>query len=287
MLEPTFLELGRGQPDKALPAAEASLRQWAVLRPALEKEITSPANQLALVDGAVAGTVLTSIYHKLGDTEAEVLTSQQTVADSKRLLDLMPDNPHFRSLRVDSLMQASHALKTPRDQQLQYYEEADHLVRQLLANDPTNLRWRIDSVAIAKELSGLAAQVHDGAAQRRWVDLTADRLTPIYQTHSTNLKYLIARGAYANFCGNYYRTQDWEINQDSGRLHESEEWKQGVFHLHEAARTLQIIYQIDPTDKNRETLESYAKDAAEKIKAASGQEAADKWLAEFKLKPKS
>lgn len=285
-LEPAYLELARGQADQALPVVEASLRQWAAIKPLLEKQIASPANQLALVAGAGVHTMLATVYHALGNAEAEHSALQQGLAESEKLLGILPDNPHFRSLRVSALNIASHALTTTPEQQRHYYEEADQLSRLLLMQDPTNLRWRTDAVMVAKELSELAANANDRDGQRRWVEIAADRLKPLYQTYSTDLKYLTARGAYANFCGNYYRTQDWEKNHESGRLHESDDWKEGVFHLHETVRTLQLIYQLDPTDTNRDTLERFARDAVEKIKASSGEEAADKWLAEFKVTPK-
>lgn len=267
-LEFAYLEMQQDHPAKALPPAQDSLRQWAVLRPRLQQEIGSPHYQLALVVAVQIHSSLAEIHDALKAPEASQADRLSGLEASGNLLALMPDNAQFLTQRLESLIIVAQGTQTTAAQKQTYYEEADQQAKLLMGRDPGNLQWRAWGMRVAKELAMLAAAAQNPAQERAWVLIVAERALPLYRTYATDLRYVRARATFGIFCGNYF-------------LSHHEDWSLIIPHFDAAIRALKLISELEPSTANREKFAQQKQALFEGITKVRGSEEAAAWLADL------
>ncbi len=265
-LEPTFLEGKKGAHDKALAAAKESLRQWTALRPRLLAD-GSAKSQEALITAAQTHTMLAQTHRSLDDQTANDSSLLAAMEAAAQLVDWKPENVRFSYHQALTLLTAGEFMAAPPRPQRTLFDEADRLLVGLLAQEPSNVHWRVTATESALKRYDAAKKSADEDELKRIGLEAEERSTPLHRLYISDLEHLRMLSRFGMFCGSFhYKHKDWPKVQEHWRF---------------ALRSIRRAARLSGTQDLADILREKAAKATELLTEAIGAEAAQVWLTEF------
>jgi len=214
IMETSILELEDGKPEQALIEANEAINQWQEIIPLLEKDVSNPHNQSALVNATQAQYFVAQVHHRLGDTEKATQRWQLYLKMTQRLVNTFPDNLRFRRQRIVArqfyLLNRRESDQISDEDELTMRLESDTDAVMCISQAPGNVRWRLDAVSTAHDLAGLAQRRKNKEDELHWLAICAQRLVPLNKLYITDVSFLYRQRNFSGFCGESYKKYDWE-----------------------------------------------------------------------------
>lgn len=263
-LEMAWLALGRRDLPLTVSLGEAAWGKWQAMLPELEAVPLAAARQITLVEVLKTRQLLAHAAQQQKDTPAARRHLTELQAMAGRLIALAPENAHFHSALLRSHLTAAAEDGAGRDAVLTSFTAAEKLAAALLAKDSTNLLWLTDAVECAGHLATLARQDGNTSEHRHWRSIMSERLGRLYQSNSTDLRFLTDRANYARECARHHLPDDWP----TARLH--------------YLGQLEARRRAADLNGSGSGMEWETSQMAKLIEKYEGRDAAEKWRAEYR-----
>jgi len=250
-----------------LSYGKRALDRWQPLIPLLEETPSSPHHQNALVEIAntylISGSALSHL--KRHKEQNEIMTEGLRFVEN--LLKISPENTLYR--HELTRFRLYYIRKSPQSdkEKLLLLKLANEDIELLTNNDRSNIEWATTSVVIAVKISDACWRLKDYDGYIHWLRIAGERLSPLYQTHSTDIDMIQTHRHWADYIAE--------------RLKNDSDWALGKKHF-EAAIRLQIqLCKYHPDPYHRHSLDKGLLNISRIVEEQEGRQSAELWKKKF------
>ncbi|MEM9081096.1 MAG: serine/threonine-protein kinase [Verrucomicrobiota bacterium] len=209
-VELMILETHNRHPHKAIALGKNAKKQWAQILPTLQKTDQSSQNLQTLLNSTDVHYFLFQAYQEAGYFGDSYLALADWIHAREQLTTQYPGNLQFLHAHATATKEFIRQGQLPPDLARQALLQTNQSFLLLLSRDPSNVRWRTESVTVARLLAENSHHLNNPANQKKWMQTMSDRLLPLYQLKDTSyLKLLSIRRKEATYCAHYYEQSNW------------------------------------------------------------------------------